>query len=58
MAKTKLFNREQVEEHIGKLSKEIQPTVEYLRQVMLSIDDSIGEHIKWNAPAFYYSGEM
>jgi hypothetical protein len=25
---------------------------------MLPIDENIAEHIKWNSPAFYYSGEM
>ena len=31
---------------------------DYLRQLMLSIDIEIAEHIKWNSPAFYYSGQM
>lgn len=47
-----------VTQHIAKLPKEIQPAIEYLRQVMLSIDKEISEHIKWNSPAFYYTGEM
>ncbi len=51
MNKVKLTNSEQVTEHIGKL-------LEYLRQVILSIDTEIAEHIKWNSPAFYFSGEM
>lgn len=58
MAKAKLTESEQVAQHISKLSKDIRPAVEYLRQVMLSIDKEIAEHIKWNSPAFYYSGEM
>lgn len=58
MAKAKLTESEQVTQHISKLSKDIRPAVEYLRQVMLSIDKEIAEHIKWNSPAFYYSGEM
>lgn len=58
MAKVKLSNSEQVEQYIAKLPKDFQPTIEYLRQLMLSIDDNIAEHIKWNSPAFYYSGEM
>jgi uncharacterized protein YdhG (YjbR/CyaY superfamily) len=58
MTKVKLSNSEQVEQHISKLPKEIQPTIEYLRQVMLSVDNNIAEHIKWNSPAFYYSGQM
>jgi uncharacterized protein YdhG (YjbR/CyaY superfamily) len=58
MKKLQLSNTEQVEQYIAKLPKEIQPTIEYLRQFMLSIDENIAEHIKWNSPAFYYSGEM
>ena len=58
MNKVKLTNSEQVTEHIGKLPETIQPAVEYLRQVILSIDTEIAEHIKWNSPAFYFSGEM
>jgi hypothetical protein len=29
-----------------------------LRRVILKADKSIGEEIKWNAPAFFYTGEM
>ena len=58
MNKSKLTGSEQVTEHISKLPQTIQPAVEYLRQVILSIDTEIGEHIKWNSPAFYFSGEM
>ncbi len=47
-----------VTQHIQMLPKQIQPAVEYLRQLMLSIDIEIAEHIKWNSPAFYYSGQM
>lgn len=58
MAKTKFTDREQVDQHIAKLSPHIQSAIQYLRQVMLSIDNEIAEHIKWNSPAFYYSGEI
>lgn len=58
MTKLKLTDSEQVTQHIQQLTPSIQPAVEYLRQVMLSINKEIGEHIKWNSPAFYYSGEM
>ena len=49
---------EQVSAHIQQLSPALQPAIEYLRQLMLSIDPMIAEHIKWNSPAFYYAGEM
>jgi hypothetical protein len=58
MNKAKLTESEQVTEHISKLPQTIQPAIEYLRQVILSIDKEIAEHIKWNSPAFYFSGEM
>lgn len=49
---------EQVSAHIQQLSPALQPAIEYLRQLMLSVDPMIAEHIKWNSPAFYYAGEM
>ncbi|GAB1462250.1 DUF1801 domain-containing protein [Pedobacter sp.] len=58
MPTTKYTNNEQVTAHIAKLPKNIQPAVTYLRELMLAIDDEISEHIKWNSPAFYYSGAM
>ncbi len=58
MPKSKLSNTELVSLHIQNLPKEIQPAVEYLRQIILSVDVEISEHIKWNSPSFYYSGQM
>ena len=58
MARTKPSDQEQVSQHIAQLPGHIRPAVEYLRKAILSVDDSIAEHIKWNAPAFYYNGEM
>jgi hypothetical protein len=58
MAKTKLTATEQVTQHIQKLDAAIAPVVETLREIILSADAKIGEQIKWNNPAFYYTGEM
>ncbi|WP_126972079.1 DUF1801 domain-containing protein [Gynurincola endophyticus] len=58
MAKAKLTDSELVTQHIQTLSPSIQPAVEYLRRFILSIDKEIGEHVKWNSPAFYYAGDM
>lgn len=58
MNKAKLTDSEQVTEHIGKLPETIRSAVEYLMQLILSIDTEIAEHIRWNSPAFYFSGEM
>jgi hypothetical protein len=49
---------EQVTTHIQQLDPAIQATVEAIRQVILSTDPEIGEHIKWNNPSFYYTGAM
>lgn len=49
---------QQVSEHIARLPLHVRPALTHLRGLMLSIDTEIKEHIKWNAPAFYYSGKM
>ncbi len=58
MAKTKLTDKEQVEEHIGKLGENVAAIVQKIRLIILAVDSSISEHIKWNNPSFYYNGEM
>ena len=58
MTRIRLSDSEKVTQHIQLLPISIQPTVEYLRSIILSVDPAIEEHIKWNSPAFYYSGEM
>lgn len=58
MPKQVLSPSAQVTQHIKGLSPQIQPALEYLRQIILSISNDIAEHIKWNSPAFYYTGEM
>jgi hypothetical protein len=51
-------SQEQVTAHIAKLDPELGKTVETIRQIILSTDKEIGEQVKWNNPAFYYTGEM
>ena len=58
MNKIKLTDNELVAQHIERLPPDIQPAVQYLCRLILSIDPEIAEHIKWNSPAFYYSGEI
>ena len=36
----------------------LKNVVEALRRVILSADSEIGEEIKWNAPAYFYTGKM
>ena len=54
----KLSDQEQVTAHIQKLDPSIGEAIETLRQIILSAHPEISEHIKWNNPSFYYSGEM
>ena len=58
MAKPKLSDTELVAAFIEKLDEPTREIVETLRQVILSTDDDITEEIKWNAPSFYYTGDM
>ncbi|CAN5805284.1 hypothetical protein BH11BAC7_BH11BAC7_12620 [soil metagenome] len=56
MAKSKLSDSEQVEQLIKKSAD--PKLLDAIRTVILSADKKIGEQIKWNAPSFYYTGEM
>jgi hypothetical protein len=56
--KSKPPDAEQMDDLIRKMERNQAKIVEYLRQVILSADGSIGEQIKWNSPSFYYTGEM
>ncbi|MDZ4748400.1 MAG: DUF1801 domain-containing protein [Saprospiraceae bacterium] len=58
MAKSTLTDQEQVTAYIAALDPAIAPIVEALRKMILSTDKSINEHIKWNNPCCYYTGEM
>ncbi|WP_460693762.1 DUF1801 domain-containing protein [Mucilaginibacter puniceus] len=58
MAQPKLSNTELVSDYIEKLEEPTKEIVQALRQIILSTDPEISEEIKWNAPSFYYTGEM
>jgi hypothetical protein len=47
-----------VGEYIAQLEGPLAKTIEAVRQVFLKTDKTVGEQIKWNAPAFYYTGDM
>lgn len=49
---------EQVTSHIAKMETETAQTMQAIREAILETDNEIDEHIKWNSPAFYYTGEM
>ena len=47
-----------VDAYIQKMQHPLKDVVMTLRQIILSTDPEIGEEIKWNAPTFFYTGEM
>ena len=49
---------EQVTAYIDQLDANTKPTVTYIRQLMLSIDPTIAEQIKWNSLSFFYTGAI
>jgi hypothetical protein len=55
---TKPSEPEKVDEYIKKLKHPLVEVVKALRQIVLSTDIEIGEEIKWNAPTFFYAGEV
>jgi uncharacterized protein YdhG (YjbR/CyaY superfamily) len=54
----KLTDKEQVAAHIAKLDPDIALVVQAVRKIILETDSLIGERIKWNNPAAYYTGDM
>lgn len=55
---TKPSESEKVDAYMRRLEHPLSDVVESLRQIILKTDASIGEEIKWNAPAFFYTGRM
>jgi hypothetical protein len=47
-----------VDEYMKKLKHPLADVVAALRQIILKADAQIGEEIKWNAPTFFFTGEM
>ena len=59
MAKeTHINSPELVTAYIKKLEPNTATLVEAIRKHIISTDKQIGEHIKWNSPSFFFSGEM
>ena len=55
---TKASEPDKVDAYMQKLKHPLKEVVAALRQTILSTDPEIGEEIKWNAPTFFYAGEM
>lgn len=45
-------------DYFARLDHPLADVVQALRNVILSADPEVGEQIKWNSPAYYYTGEM
>ena len=52
------FESTLVDEYLQKLKSEHAEILQALRSFILKCDKYIAEHIKWNVPSFYYTGEM
>src|SRR5262249_46512953 len=55
---TKPSESDKVDEYMKSLKHPLSEMVEALRRIILKADPKIGEEVKWNAPAFFYTGEM
>ena len=47
-----------VDAYMEGLAHPLKDVVAALRKILLKADRSVGEEVKWNAPAFFYTGEM
>jgi hypothetical protein len=54
----KLSEPDKVDAYMQQCKHPLVKVIEALRKIILSTDKEIGEEIKWNAPTFFYSGEM
>lgn len=55
---TKPSEPDKVDAYMQKFKHPLKDVVAELRRTILSTDNEIGEEIKWNAPTFFYAGEM
>jgi hypothetical protein len=55
---TKKSEPEQVDAYVRAMKHPLKGVVEELRAIILNADSAIGEEVKWNAPAFFYTGTM
>ena len=55
---TKSSETDKVDEFMQRLVHPLADVVGALRPIILMADPEIGEEIKWNAPAFFYTGAM
>lgn len=53
-----LDDPKQVREFLDKLEHPLKAEIEAVRAIIVGVDERITEGIKWNAPSFYYKGDM
>jgi hypothetical protein len=58
MTTTKPSDPDKVDAYIKRLKHPLKDVVSSLRKIILEADPQIGEEIKWNAPTYFYTGEM
>ena len=44
-------------EFLDNLDHPLKSSMKAVREIILNVDDSITEHIKWNAPSFCFGGD-
>jgi Domain of unknown function (DU1801) len=54
----KVQNYKSVDDYIKNCNHPLKETVIYLRKLFATAHKDIGEHIKWNSPAYFYNGEV
>jgi len=55
---TKPSESDKVDAYMNNLKHPLAEVAKALREIIVKTDREIGEEIKWNAPAFFYSGEL
>lgn len=55
---TKPSESEKVDAYMNNLKHPLAGVAKALREIILKTDRQIGEEIKWNAPAFFYTGAL
>lgn len=58
VATTKSSQPAKVDAYLKTLEHPLLEVVVALRKIILETDPEIGEEIKWNAPTFFFTGEM
>jgi hypothetical protein len=53
----KLIGHEQVIAYLNSLESPLKPVLEEIRAIILSVNDQLTEHIKWNSPSFCLDGD-